>query len=700
MKRDAIESYFRIWLQKRVIDHYIQKIQPSLPFIVEKFDIDASWSDFKKGKISGLKVVLRWDPWRIRLDGPLNISQSEDQKSWKASYLPSFTIEPAQGLLASQWKSDSLPLNLWIEIQKDLSHLTELGLTASAPHWKWNLLGLDAQKPDLQAHWDVQNTQPLAIAKLSLEQLSYSQNENSVQISHPKIEAQVPLTLEPFLLGSKAQLDFKAKNSEILLGKLYLDLPMDQAPAHFDFDLGAGPTLQKVGLTVGKNPKVPDLEMSASGNLFSEPHLRWKTADLSLAKLIPVLTNLAELSTLTQYGIKEGTIALEGQSRILLSRFDIKKTPIEAKVVLKKLGLYWEEASTAVRGLNLSASFDSQKNLAQGHVSANQVYFKKFKGTLDEFPFKLTLKPEVRLSLPQGVPLKLDGLPMSIGPTEGTFPPSPLFLLGAFHAKNWELSKILEGICFKGPVPPAKIEFSFPKVEFTNDWIDPTGEIHVDFFDGKIVINEIGFYNLSTEVIETDFDSRWEGIKLDQLGAWLGFGEMDGILRGYAMDVVFQSWLPTQFNFKTEVKPYRHADVVFSPDAMRNFVRLFAGPDIDNLPGFANWLAFGWPSRVFGGYDVDYAGISLFSKDGSILVETLDPDKILSQERKHFILYGTRFKIPLQITRYPLVMDASAFSNFVHHMFVQLTALAQKNKESTHAVQEEPAQESCNPPVF
>jgi hypothetical protein len=63
--------------------------------------------------------------------------------------------------------------------------------------------------------------------------------------------------------------------------------------------------------------------------------------------------------------------------------------------------------------------------------------------------------------------------------------------------------------------------------------------------------------------------------------------------------------------------------------------------------------------------DVDYAGLSLFSREGSIVVRTLDPVGVFGdkeEDRPHYILYGTRFKMPLNAPRYPLVMDATSLA--------------------------------------
>jgi hypothetical protein len=169
---------------------------------------------------------------------------------------------------------------------------------------------------------------------------------------------------------------------------------------------------------------------------------------------------------------------------------------------------------------------------------------------------------------------------------------------------------------------------------------------------------------------------------------------MDGELHAYAHDVVFQSWLPTQYDMKIEVKPLHRSKIVFSPDAMKNLVEVFAGDALEQIPGVADWAAFGWPSRIFGGYDIQYAGFSVYSSEGMILLETLDPPEIVEKTAHHYMLYGPRFKIPLNSSHYPLVLDATAMGNFVRQLSKQLGEIAQrKQQQKATEKSEQPKQE-------
>ena len=233
---------------------------------------------------------------------------------------------------------------------------------------------------------------------------------------------------------------------------------------------------------------------------------------------------------------------------------------------------------------------------------------------------------------------------------------------------------------------------NFSDLNFRTGAIDPTGNIHVDLFKGSINLDEIGIFDLETEAPEVDFNLDMNGIRLADLGDWSGFGEMDGILHAYAHDVVIEGWLPTQYDFLFEAKHLNHPKIVFSSEAMKNLGKLVAADAIQNLPGIADWLTFGWPSRIFlGGFDIWFAGISLFSHHGSIMMETplpdgLPPEIAAEQKQNHYILYGNRFKIPLHAPHYPVLVDVTAMSSYLGRMAKKLSDIREKKnaKEKKH----------------
>ena len=163
---------------------------------------------------------------------------------------------------------------------------------------------------------------------------------------------------------------------------------------------------------------------------------------------------------------------------------------------------------------------------------------------------------------------------------------------------------------------------------------------------------------------------------------------MIGTLQGYAHDVVIQKWYPTHFDFRIDALPHK-SWIEFSPQSMKNLISLFAGEAVDQIPGLANDPFFGWMSRKLGGFDLKYAGLSLFADNGKILLETHDPPDLYRVLKKHYIFWGRRFKMPLSSSTYPVVMDQMGLTRVLMVMSDQIKALAEKNKAENNQTYEE-----------
>jgi hypothetical protein len=339
--------------------------------------------------------------------------------------------------------------------------------------------------------------------------------------------------------------------------------------------------------------------------------------------------------------------------------------------------------------------FDLQEDLsAQIRFGGGRARIRKLEVGVPSFTLSLTPKPtggfkvrapEMRIAFPM--------TSMRLGAGEGSISPSGKW--------QWETELDLDpaplrawaqALCLPlERIPPGPISAQFSSVDLSTDEIHAQGEVSLEIFDGRFELLDPAIFDYATQVPETQFDLQWKGIRLDRLGDWLGFGEMDGFLEGYSRETTLQALLPTQFDFRVEVRPHRKRQVVFSPEAMKNTVRLFAGEDLDSsLPRFVDWFAFGWPSRVFGGYNVNYAGISLYGVDGAILVSPL-------KTGEPFLLDGPRFKIPLRSHRTPIVVDAYAMSNFARRIHEQIENLSnsRENRSSQNRKDPDHAPDSC-----
>lgn len=664
----------RAWLQERLIREYLEKIEPHLPFKVEKIDVHAEWHDFKAGRIPTLNVVLNWDGTRIYLNGRLQLyarflnSDAMQIHHLKPSDVSAEYITEAR----IDWFKEPVNLSIWVEAPQNLSNLNSFGAELKAKQLTWPSGGLAAHELKISTHWE----NDAANMNLSTSEISWTESHHENHQANAKqieIEANSGLQLSPLKPVGNIAGGIKWKTGEFLWDENYLDLPLTELPIQFQ----SHSDLTEIQAQIGKKSV---LKVSAKHEKDWSFHVQ--TPDLDIPLLLSQTTQIPSTRTLQGLGVKSGTLNLNLDWS--LREGDLFHQKAKGSLKLKDLSLRPASGEWALRGFNLDLPFDT--SAPQGMISTkiDQIFLKRFEASLPQSNIQFTRKNFDSYEISYDpFPLYFKGLPLQFGSLHGKLGKSGFEWTTQLELKKVPLSALLSGVCSKSPRPlPLNLSAKFDRIFVDNEMIDPEGVITAQIFDGEIKISELAIYDYTSEVPETDFELNWNKIRLDEAGKWLGFGEMDGTFEGYAHDVTFQSWLPTRYVFLAQGKPQHGNDIVFSPEAMKNVVRLFAGEEIDELPNVANWLAFGWPSRVFGGYDVDYAGISVVSADGALLVETLDPPDVVKKERRHFILYGSRFKMPLKSSQYPLIADATAMGNFVRHVFKQLKQISNKKEKS------------------
>ena len=258
---------------------------------------------------------------------------------------------------------------------------------------------------------------------------------------------------------------------------------------------------------------------------------------------------------------------------------------------------------------------------------------------------------------------------------------------GSLTGKLKNIADITAKLCLANPssIPPLQLQLRYPNFSIDAKKLDLQGELRLSGFQGQAVLKNFKIFNWQGQVPETQFDFDANDFLLAELGEWLHFGKMQGTFVAYAHQVVMQSWLPTQFRGKVALEPLvGNEEIVFSARAMQNFTQLFTPEDfMQQLPGMMRWFAFGWPSDLIGGFNIHYAGLNFYSKSGSILVESLDPPDVVRSQGNHFLLYGPRFRIPINSVSYPVVLDAPGFSQFVSHVYYQLIGLQQSQSQES-----------------
>ncbi|MGE0614666.1 MAG: hypothetical protein AB7P04_03420 [Bacteriovoracia bacterium] len=694
------------WVKQRAVEAFLREVQPHLPFIVESAKFDTELSDVLKGHLDGLRLVLRWGPWRVRLSGPLQLKSFGSERAFAVLYPARATVEPAARKGGPGEVSDPVELEFWLRGSRKLeslldllkikkvSALTEFGFKAASSKWGWRLWNVSAEGLDLQASWAKEQLD----LKLTLGAAGWSDaaGEHLVQAASLRAEAKAPLAFEPALQVGEVVLSAGAQKAEILWGTKYFDLGLADFPVRlraelFGRDEASVLPVKRGEMEIGPGSRAAKLSFAASGE--GELRASWRVPALPVAASLARAQQMLGVEAAEDWRLESGVLDFTGEAQARLRTGALADVRGRGRLAIRELGVLLPKAKAGARGIELRAPFTVRQNGARFSLSSQPVLsvarLRAFRwvAALDKTPIDFSVDyvagaPTVgTFKVVKNLPLRAPEteLPIQVGPISASWGRQAK-LGGSFALNAIPLAALAEKFCVDpARVPPGDVRAHFGPVQIVSGGdseIEIQGEARATLFSGFVILRNLAVYDFDTEVPEVHFDLDWGSIRLDQLGAWTNFGEMDGTLEGYAHDVVFQSWFPAEYDFRVQVKPYSRYKVVFSPDAMKNFVRIFAGEDLDNnLPGIADWIAFGWPSRIFGGYDVLYAGMSAFSTEGTVILQTLDPPEIFEQEHRHFILYGPRFKIPLRTSRYPVVLDASGLGNLGRYLAKQIENL-------------------------
>lgn len=644
------------WLNRESLLWLIARSGVALPFeVLEARLVEGSLQALFRGKEVTLRLRVRKEDWEAELVGPLRLHRGPP--IYDLEYAPKIDLIRARALQAS--------LRVQVRAQTDLKRVEQLEARIEDPQWRLPGLGVEIRRPKLSARYQ----EGMLRAEWEFEGLSFQRDENrQVELGPWKGDAggalEGPWTLRT-RLGS----------AEALWESRYVTWEKDER-------VPIEAVASKAGARLRAQIGTPGL-----GRAWVEREGDWVRAQLDRVPLAPLL-GLAE-----QVFGAEALGGARAHSASITATLEQrgKKRSAQGSLLLDHVSSL--QGQWAVQEGRVE--FDVEEDLsAQIRVEAGRVRMRRLDAAIPSFTLEWTpigagsfrvRAPELRIALPMtSVRLGLgEGSVSSSGKweweTELDIDPAP--------ARAWA-----EALCLPlARVPPGSLSAQFPSLELGSDEIHAEGEVSLDLFEGRVELRDPAIFDYATEVPETQFDLMWKGIRLDRLGDWLGFGEMDGFLEGYSRETTVQALLPTQFDFRVEVTPHRYGQVVFSPEAMKNTVRLFAGDDLDtSLPGIVDWFAFGWPSKVFGGYNVNYAGISLYGVDGAILVSPL-------REGQPFLLYGPRFRIPLRGNRYPIVIDAYAMSNFMRRLHAQIENLRNSRENATTQPRKDPTDEpkSC-----
>jgi hypothetical protein len=677
------DAWLKAWLLRRVESLYGK----NLPFEIERVHLEGKLHQLLQGAPTQLEVTLKLGEDRLEIMGPLTLHSLREPKL-------ALSFSPKLRLLGPILKS--LPVTFHPEVSAEIrasgslrnSQLHSLQAQLRLPTVLYRLPSI----PNAHLETDA--------SELSAEWTKASQLK--VQLHVPRIQ---------FFGGTDDHL--------AILGPLKLDLHLDELPSNhlptgtLNAHFGSLELLWGEGYLDQNLAPFPLQIRSEAQQVFSfsvgtEPNpwiLGRIDQDVPTLKLrkIPIEALQKSLHSLLPKALRPfqflGGLA---DSHLRLPRLSHWKSlqslsefiaEMDGTLRIHSLGFVQPELELDAHHIDLRASLRSetqpQTPESSFQISIPALQFKRWRGSLASTTWDWI--PEKFALIPRGpLPLKLEHAPLLFGPfrlqilkeafdletTVATFAP-------------FEPTPLLHALCLAptSPLPPLSLSVPSLGIEVVGDSLYTHGTLSAQLFNGTFEANDLALEHFSSEVPIYSGSLKWYGLDLRSLGLWSNFGEMDGLVEGELQHFVVQGWLPTQFDFHLQGKPHRSRDLVFSPLAMKNTIKLFSGEDIEVLPGIAKWLAFGWPSRVFGGYNVDYFGLRATSRSGSILIETLEDElpksfTLLPRDAsEHFILYGPRFRMPLRSARYPLVIDATAMNNFGRHLWMQLKGLKGETRE-------------------
>ena len=671
----------RVRLQRLVIDRIIRELEPHLPFKIKKIEVDADWSEFRKGKFKRVDLLLE-DPVRAiswRSSGPMALNIPG--KTIQLTYSGNLQVSSPQVQIDTDFHGSA-------EI---LSDIRKHGIQLEAVEFK---------APHAQVHVGEQaHPIPLKLEPIRMD-LEWTPHGATASLAIPKwswgeIGAAQKTTLEITWGGSDQKLKtrMRVETPELLWKSLYLDPKA--------IELLATTELADPRLDTRLDFRAPDWQIHLRAQIqrarresTSAFDAQWTLETMPLATWVERLKSLPEAaSALATWEIASGTLSAQGKIQ--------SNRPLHTTVAIRKFTARARALSTVVRGDSVALKIDSHPITGGARGAQSQPW--KFE--LAWGPTRIGVR-KLSTRMPawtgsavweaergwSGAPIELPALSWSpiglkIGPTR--LDPATRAVATEVLLPELALKTVTDAACLTVPDLPFRLRIPLAHLTEQNGKLQGPLQIQADGFDGTITAQLDRGFDLDRAVPEWHGSIDVRALELQKIGDWLGFGKMRGWLEGHIHQGVWLGTYPTRMDLEIRAVPSSGRDIVFSPQAMKNFVKLFAGDELDAIPGIAQWFAFGWPSAVFGGYDVDYLGLQVESRDGILAIRTLDPPEVFERNQKPYILYGPRFRMPLQVKQLPLISDATAMANFVNRLSRQIAGMiaAKQNlkpSEMTH----------------
>lgn len=114
-------------------------------------------------------------------------------------------------------------------------------------------------------------------------------------------------------------------------------------------------------------------------------------------------------------------------------------------------------------------------------------------------------------------------------------------------------------------------------VHMKNRRLTSTGDITAKVVDGEVIISDIDVSGLFTGTPVFKLDARWKDLNLSKLTSGTAFGEIEGVLNGYAKDLEVAQGQPQKFDLFLETVKTDRIPQRISVKAVENIAQLGSG---------------------------------------------------------------------------------------------------------------------------
>ncbi|MCB0414024.1 MAG: hypothetical protein KDD50_06805 [Bdellovibrionales bacterium] len=729
------------WVQREINKTLRRVWVKEWPIQFSNLVIETDVSKLYEGQISSIELYLKYKSYDLKLTGPINYKKQEGDIF--ILFDADITVLKNGNIVNRLYSEMDIKFNLekkdldtiFINFPSQKLQVDEYGIDISHMSLEALLTFNKMKITKVNANSTVEgfsyvskaNKGSVKQTKLSLLQddKNYSLNLNIEGMEFANAEETRMLQMSAFKSEIKGWIKDNLPDETVFYKFQFGDLEALMGEDYFGVDLKSSSLDGKFSFLDQKFSSVKSVDLKANllGDHYLDltienksDHSGWLWDEIPLSFFLKAnkwdMNNLKKKiekiyphPLFTKFRIQSGEadVSLSGENIFLNAEFfknlREKKSFLKSDIVFRNFNIDDQGSNYKLSNFNskVHLGFSERSNVFVhfDQLQYNGIHLRLTEFFMDSVRVRVDEKDRIQVALnaPE-IPLEVESMPMHWKnlniQTLDVMNPNLITMTSTLSFDSMNLEFAERAMCLSPQaLSPVKLDPVTVDIDLKRSRLKASGEIVARLFDGEVKLGDLKMYRLFTSVPEFQFNANWDSIKLKQFGQWLNFGSMDGVLKGHFKNAVFQRTLPTQFDFEFRLIPEESRVVRFSAQAMKNFVSLFADPSyFEQLPSFIDFLAFGWPSDLIGGYDIEYAGLSMFAKNGSVLVETFDPKEetkafegIFNRKKieKHYILKGNRFKIPLGSESYPVVLDSYGLQAFVTQVLSQIEAI--KNQE-------------------